>query len=123
MQREPGEAAGPTTTPSPNPSTQQRTSLKRPADTGEPFSEKAHSVAMNLGLLSLNSDSSQKAYLGSSSGVLFANLVCASPSSNPSSTAVTHDLGEGPAPDILLDRQVSVQSRYRSLHYILRQVG
>lgn len=38
-------------------------------------------MALNLGMLSLNSDSSQRHYLGSSSGVLFTNLIGASPSS------------------------------------------
>ena len=76
---------------------------------------------MNLGLVSLNSDSSQKAYLGSSSGRLFADLVGASPSSDPSSTVGTNAVEE-PASDLLLDRQFSLQSRYRSLHYVLRQV-
>lgn len=76
---------------------------------------------MNLGLVSLNSDSSQKAYLGSSSGRLFADLVGASPPSDPSSTVGTN-AGEEPASDLLLDRQFSLQSRYRSLHYVLRQV-
>ncbi|WZH42090.1 uncharacterized protein QYS62_003058 [Fusarium acuminatum] len=47
----------------------------------ESFSERAHSVAMNLGMLSLNIDSPQKHYLGSSSGLLFTNLIGASPPS------------------------------------------
>jgi hypothetical protein len=34
---------------------------------------------MNLGMLSLNVDSPQKHYLGSSSGLLFTNLIGASP--------------------------------------------
>lgn len=112
--------------PSPD-ATQRRQSLKRPTEAAgspnstEPFSEKAHSVAMNLGLVSLNSDSSQKAYLGSSSGRLFADLVGASPSSDPSST-VEANVVEEPASDLLLGRQFSLQSRYRSLHYVLRQV-
>ena len=41
----------------------------------EPFTERAYTVAQNLGLLSLNIDSPQKHYLGSSSGLLFTNLI------------------------------------------------
>lgn len=128
MQRETDEPAGATVAPSPDASTLRRQSLKRPTEVAgspnstEPFSEKAHSVAMNLGLVSLNSDSSQKAYLGSSSGRLFADLVGASPSSDPSSTVATHNTVDEPANDLLVDRQFSLQSRYRSLHYVLRQV-
>lgn len=64
-----------------------RISRKRSADTSmrsdrdDSFPERAHSVAVNLGMLSLNSDSPQKHYLGSSSGLLFTNLLGASPSS------------------------------------------
>ncbi|KAF4981502.1 hypothetical protein FZEAL_2687 [Fusarium zealandicum] len=65
----------------------QRASLKRSAqvsgqsDHDGSFPERAHSVAVTLGMLSLNSDSPQKHYLGSSSGLLFTNLIGASPSS------------------------------------------
>ncbi|CAG7559051.1 unnamed protein product [Fusarium equiseti] len=45
----------------------------------EPFTERAYTVAQNLGMLSLNIDSPQKHYLGSSSGLLFTNLIGASP--------------------------------------------
>ncbi|KAM5347538.1 hypothetical protein ACJ41O_007362 [Fusarium nematophilum] len=68
-------------------STLQRPSRKRSADVSVQsdndgsFPERAHSVAVNLGMLSLNSDSPQKHYLGSSSGLLFTNLIGASPSS------------------------------------------
>ena len=40
-----------------------------------PFTEEARSVAFDLGMLSLNSDSRQTHYLGSSSGRLFTSLV------------------------------------------------
>ncbi|KAL2671582.1 hypothetical protein Neosp_014172 [[Neocosmospora] mangrovei] len=68
----------------------QTMSRKRSAEASEQpdhdgsFPERAHSVAVNLGMLSLNSDSPQKHYLGSSSGLLFANLIGASPSSTGS---------------------------------------
>ncbi|KAF4441025.1 aconitate hydratase 1 [Fusarium acutatum] len=51
------------------------------SDQDESFPERAHSVAVNLGMLSLNIDSPQKHYLGSSSGLLFTNLIGASPPS------------------------------------------
>ncbi|KAF4466229.1 Pyrimidine pathway regulatory 1 [Fusarium albosuccineum] len=76
-----------TPTPTASSPVLQRISRKRSADvSGQPdhdgsFPERAHSVAVNLGMLSLNSDSPQKHYLGSSSGLLFTNLIGASPSS------------------------------------------
>ena len=54
---------------------------KRPYDSVEnseierPLSFEARSVAMDLGMLSLHSDSRQKHYLGSSSGLLFMKLI------------------------------------------------
>lgn len=60
------------------------TESHRMEDNDGSFSERAHSVAVNLGMLSLNSDSSQRHYLGSSSGLFFTNLIGASPSSNGS---------------------------------------
>jgi hypothetical protein len=41
----------------------------------EPFAAEARSVALDLGLLSLGSDSRQLHYLGSSSGRLFTSLI------------------------------------------------
>ncbi|KAF4784456.1 hypothetical protein HER10_EVM0008606 [Colletotrichum scovillei] len=68
-------------------------------DHDEEFPDRAHSVARNLGMLSLNSDSDQKHYLGSSSGVLFTNLIGASPSSAGSTpVALIDDVqAQGPA--------------------------
>lgn len=40
-----------------------------------PVSVEARSVAIDLGMLSLHSDSRQKHYLGSSSGLLFMKLI------------------------------------------------
>ncbi|CAG8400646.1 unnamed protein product [Penicillium salamii] len=45
------------------------------SDVGSPLSIKARSVAIDLGMLSLQSDSRQQHYLGSSSGLLFTKLV------------------------------------------------
>ncbi|KAF6816786.1 aconitate hydratase [Colletotrichum musicola] len=109
----------------------QRGSLKRSAeaagsyDHDEQFPDRAHSVAMNLGMLSLNSDSSQKHYLGSSSGVLFTNLIGASPSSAGSTpTALLEDVqAQGPSSewhDTSVTSKVS-QEYNRSLHVFLRQ--
>ncbi|KAH6695429.1 fungal-specific transcription factor domain-containing protein [Plectosphaerella plurivora] len=61
-------------------------STASPANHDE-FADRAHSVAVNLGMLALNADSSQKHYLGSSSGLLFTHLVGASPSSDGSTPA------------------------------------
>ncbi|TDZ10337.1 Positive regulator of purine utilization [Colletotrichum sidae] len=111
--------------------TTQRTSLKRSAeaagsyDHDEQFPERAHSVAMNLGMLSLNSDSSRKHYLGSSSGVLFTNLIGASPSSSGSTpAALLEDVqAQGPSlewHDTTVPSTAS-QQYYRSLHLVLQQ--
>ncbi|KAH0422908.1 hypothetical protein CcaCcLH18_12510 [Colletotrichum camelliae] len=109
----------------------QRQNLKRPAeaagsyDHDEQFPDRAHSVAMNLGMLSLNSDSSQKHYLGSSSGVLFTNLIGASPSSAGSTpAALLEDVqAQGPSSewyDTSVPTDTSKQYN-RSLHILLRQ--
>nr|XP_036581400.1 aconitate hydratase [Colletotrichum truncatum]KAF6789751.1 aconitate hydratase [Colletotrichum truncatum] len=109
----------------------QRQSLKRPAEAAgsydhyEQFPDRAHSVAMNLGMLSLNSDSSQKHYLGSSSGVLFTNLIGASPSSAGSTpAALLEDVqAQGPSSewhDTSVPNSASQQYN-RSLHVFLRQ--
>ncbi|KAJ5111399.1 hypothetical protein N7532_001934 [Penicillium argentinense] len=45
------------------------------SEADSPLSAKARSVAIDLGMLSLQSDSRQKHYLGSSSGLLFAKLM------------------------------------------------
>lgn len=45
------------------------------AETERPFAEEARSVAFDLGMLSLNADSRQTHYLGSSSGRLFTSLI------------------------------------------------
>ena len=45
------------------------------SEVGSPLSIKARSVAIDLGMLSLQSDSRQQHYLGSSSGLLFTKLV------------------------------------------------
>ncbi|EXF75657.1 hypothetical protein CFIO01_04590 [Colletotrichum fioriniae PJ7] len=111
----------------------QRTgSLKRTAeaagsnDHDEEFPDRAHSVARNLGMLSLNSDSDQKHYLGSSSGVLFTNLIGASPSSAGSTpVALIDDVqAQGPASewhDSTVPSNIS-QEYNRALHVCLRQV-
>ncbi|KAL0768436.1 hypothetical protein CaCOL14_009411, partial [Colletotrichum acutatum] len=107
-------------------------SLKRTAeaagsnDHDEEFPDRAHSVARNLGMLSLNSDSDQKHYLGSSSGVLFTNLIGASPSSAGSTpVALIDDVqAQGPASewhDSTVSSNVS-QEYNRALHVCLRQL-
>lgn len=75
-------------------------------------------------MLSLNSDSSQKHYLGSSSGLLFTSLIATSPSTDVSTTDASPDVPhlardqwhDGGAADHL------VREHYQSLHNTLRQV-
>jgi hypothetical protein len=107
--------------------------MKRRADSDETsltldaFPEQAHSLSVNLGMLSLNSDSNQKHYLGSSSGRLFANLIGASPSSNGSESypaAVNETIIISTLapewPGAPLATQL-LRQRYCSLHGILRR--
>lgn len=106
----------------------QRAALKRPLNAGTSpdeagaFPEQAHSVAVNLGMLSLHSDSQQKHYLGSSSGLLFTHLVGASPSSSgspaPGIEAPSSRADWDPS-SVALGSQ---RRYYRSLHRFLRQV-
>ncbi|GJD02524.1 hypothetical protein ColKHC_11349 [Colletotrichum higginsianum] len=112
----------------------QRIGLKRPAEAVDPsfdpeeqFPDRAQAVAMNLGMLSLNSDSSQKHYLGSSSGVLFTNLIGVTPSSAGSTPATLLDdvQAQGPSSewhDAPSCAPGNVSQQYnRSLHIFLRQ--
>lgn len=104
--------------------------LKRTADVSnmpdhdETFPEKAHSVAVDLGMLSLNADSSHHHYLGSSSGLLFANLIGASPRARASPSvheteSQSFTLEEEPLPE---PARRSHALHYRTLHQFLRQV-
>lgn len=61
--------------PSNEPVTNKRSHSAIESDADSPLSAKARSVAIDLGMLSLQSDSRQKHYLGSSSGLLFAKLM------------------------------------------------
>ncbi|KAJ9150477.1 Aconitate hydratase [Pleurostoma richardsiae] len=111
------------------PSSTPRASLKRPAEAAssaehdESIPEQAHSVAMNLGMLSLNSDSSQRHYLGSSSGLLFTNLIGASPSTPGSSYAADAETFQAARAEWFDDGAAIDLTRqyYRSLHAFLKQ--
>ncbi|KAL2851210.1 hypothetical protein BJX68DRAFT_266117 [Aspergillus pseudodeflectus] len=88
-----------------------------------PPAVEARSVAMDLGMLSLHSDSRQKHYLGSSSGLFFTNLIgadsealsTASPVSTGTVSQINRTLpserqaGKGPSPETyrLLYRKLS----------------
>ncbi|ETS86964.1 hypothetical protein PFICI_00792 [Pestalotiopsis fici W106-1] len=102
-------------------------SLKRPlpletdAEDAEAFSEQAHTVSMNLGMLSLNSDSLQKHYIGSSSGLLFTHLIGASPSSNDSPSAVSEGQPTRTHWSPSEAHSTSLNEHYKSLHLFLRQ--
>ncbi|KAI0486362.1 hypothetical protein F4859DRAFT_470082 [Xylaria cf. heliscus] len=95
-------------------------SLKRPFEESspvgqdEPLSARAHSIAVDLGRVSLNSDSVQRHYLGSSSGLLFTNLIGVSPSSTHSEPSAPPQSYEAPLHDTFIEH-------YRSLHVLLRQ--
>jgi len=127
--RQPGDRSLPhgTTVPNPN-AIAHRQSLKRSHEVStssdnESLQEGAHSVAVNLGMLSLNSDSSQKHYLGSSSGLLFSNLIGASPSSQEATPDPNKSLCPT-APDSNYPPTVtgSAQLRLQSLQPLLKQV-
>ena len=104
------------------------TSLKRPyerstsSDNEESLQEGAHSVAVNLGMLTLNSDSSQKHYLGSSSGILFSNLIAASPFGAGKNSGAGGNInvlaGESHRPP----SPAFAQRRFQALHSLLTQV-
>lgn len=93
------------------------------SDHEDALPEGAHSVAVNLGMLSLNSDSSQKHYLGSSSGLLFSNLIAASPSSTggtPEQIRNAPDSSTG-----LMSRMFQpevAQKRFQSFRRLLNEV-
>lgn len=102
---------------------------KRPADvmTAEEndaasIAEGAHSVAHDLGMLSLNSDSSQKHYMGSSSGLLFTNLIGAYPSKERSRPSV-EGLSEGStqASEMVIPHGTALRESYQELNLILRK--
>jgi hypothetical protein len=107
----------------------QRSTLKRPLATDTPadyagaFSEQAHSVAVNLGMLSLHSDSLQKHYIGSSSGLSFTQLIGASPSSSgspaPGMEGPPSSRADWSPSAAILDSQ---RQYHRTLHHFLRQV-
>lgn len=124
--------------PSRSPATPSSSTLQQPRESGqlkrtaevsnmsdhdESFPEKAHSVAMDLGMLSLNADSSQNHYLGSSSGLLFANLIGASPRSRDSpSVNETRSQSFMLEDEPLIDpARRSFAQHYRALHQFLRQ--
>jgi hypothetical protein len=94
------------------------------SDQDESFPERAHSVAVNLGMLSLNIDSPQKHYLGSSSGLLFTNLIGASPPSVESTPQGPP--GDRYAGDLEWSDDAVAQNQnkkyHRELYSILKQV-
>lgn len=108
----------------------RRPSLKRPfpnhpandAENAEAFSEQAHTVSMSLGMLSLNSDSLQKHYIGSSSGLLFTYLIGASPSSNESPSSIAdgqRSRSNWPSSEAASD---TLNDHHRTLLRFLKQV-
>lgn len=106
-------------------------SLKRSAEVStqdeqdEPFRERAHNVAMNLGMLSLNIDSPQKHYLGSSSGLLFTNLIGASPPSTGSTPQEVRAQTQASDLDWYDDAlsQELTKNHHRELYKLLKEVS
>ncbi|KAF4962226.1 hypothetical protein FSARC_9678 [Fusarium sarcochroum] len=89
----------------------------------ESFTERAHTVAVNLGMLSLNIDSPQKHYLGSSSGLLFTNLIGASPpsaESTPQGSSGHIHAGDLEWHDNVLTQDYN-RKYYRELYSLLKQ--
>ncbi|KAK1997146.1 hypothetical protein LX36DRAFT_691589 [Colletotrichum falcatum] len=106
----------------------QRIGIKRPAESADSYDhDEQHSVATNLGHLSLGADFNRRYYLGSSSGVLFTNIIGASPSSAGSTPAALLDdvQAQGPSSEWHENSASvpdNVSQRYnRSLHVFLRQ--
>lgn len=95
-----------------------------PHDHDEDVAEKVYALARDLGMVSLNSDSSQKYYMGSSSGLLFTNLIRASPSGIhiPSTTSSQVPVTDGWNEATAEGRSFGpgLEQRYRSLHAVLR---
>ncbi|KAL4898062.1 fungal-specific transcription factor domain-containing protein [Aspergillus ambiguus] len=81
------------TTEDANPPKRTYTEFRASDTSDSPVTVEARSVAMDLGMLSLHSDSRQKHYLGSSSGLFFTRLIGAdhdvSPSASPQSSSAS----------------------------------
>ncbi|KAM0490365.1 hypothetical protein ACHAP8_011640 [Fusarium lateritium] len=102
---------------------------KRSADASEQpdhdgsVPERVHSVAVNLGMLSLNSDSPERHYLGSSSGLLFTNLIGASPSSAASTPQCVGDnTNAGGSEWQDTDKSSDYKTYYEALYASLQKV-
>ena len=84
-------------------------------ETDAPFQTEARSVAHDLGRLSLNADSREKHYLGSSSGLIFSYLV---QTGSPSDSS---DLTRSRARSIALGRR-RIKQDYTEIYQKLPQV-
>lgn len=84
-------------------------------ETEAPFQTEARSVAHDLGRLSLNADSREKHYLGSSSGLIFSYLV---QTGSPSDSS---DLTQSRARSIAVGRRHTKQD-YTEIYQKLPQV-
>lgn len=97
---------------------EERTPTKRPrsameSDADSPLSANARSVAIDLGMLSLQSDSRQMHYLGSSSGLFFAKLIGINDNQRAEQAVL-----KARRPTLL-----HMSDDYRSLYGQLKQVG
>lgn len=93
--------------------TNKRSHSTMESDASLPVSANARSVAIDLGMLSLQSDSRQKHYLGSSSGLLFTKLMGLDNESSPAQST--------PSTRLLAPPRVSDET-YRALYSQLQRV-
>lgn len=106
---------------------QQRSSLKRSFSFGgesekeRPSRDEVHSVAVDLGLLSLNVDSRHSHYLGSSSGILFTRLIEAEYKTSTKSE-IDSEMETATGDKQLHRRARPIKKKYQSLYEKLRKV-
>ena len=93
--------------------TNKRSHSTMESDASLPVSVNARSVAIDLGMLSLQSDSRQKHYLGSSSGLLFTKLMGLDNESSPAQST--------PSTRLLAPPRVSDEI-YKALYSQLQRV-
>jgi hypothetical protein len=94
------------------------------SDVERPFTDEARSVALDLGLLSLNTDSRQTHYLGTSSGRLFTSLIGvsgANSATGPPQKAFNSPSGSGRSGPYAFSSQY--KKSCRELYELLKKVS
>lgn len=93
------------------------------SEVGSPLSVKARSVAIDLGMLSLQSDSRQQHYLGSSSGLLFTKLVgLDSEMQSPRETVALNGIVQSRRSPLRIPTE-KLKSIYKNLSKVMTQLG